>query len=345
MSRKDNLHRNMQNFKAPSTSTSKKKSMAFSFGDPESVLATNITDYLGVFKDNNDVYYTPPVSLVGLAKLESVNAHHGSALAIKKNSIIRFYEDNDIFPLEEMEKAAIEYGMFGQFYLQAYTNRLGKLLRLTTLPGLNMRRMIAPNTYCMIKPDRTYTAFKKGEVVHCKRYCVRQQIYGVPDYMGGIQSALLNESATLFRRRYYENGSHSGFVFYCGAALEDEDAKTLQHKIQESKGVGNFKNLFVNLPGGKKDDVQILPVGDIATKDEFERIKNISRNDVISMHRIQPALAGIMPENTVGFGDIEKIMRVDYENEVVPRQLPFKCLNKLFTGNPIQFKEPGFISP
>jgi capsid portal protein len=64
-------------------------------------------------------------------------------------------------------------------------------------------------------------------------------------------------------------------------------------------------------------------VGDIATKDEFERIKNITRNDVIAAWRMNPALAGVMPENAAGFGDIEKIDRVYTNNEIKP-------INKLF---------------
>lgn len=72
----------------------------------------------------------------------------------------------------------------------------------------------------------------------------------------------------------------------------------------------------------KDKAIQIIPVGDIATKDEFERIKNITRNDVIAASRMNPALAGCMPENAVGFGDVEKIDRVYMNNEIRPvRQL------------------------
>ena len=41
-----------------------------------------------------------------------------------------------------------------------------------------------------------------------------QQVYGSPDYVGGIQSALLNSDATVFRRRYFSNGAHMGFILY-----------------------------------------------------------------------------------------------------------------------------------
>ncbi|SEP34652.1 hypothetical protein SAMN02787149_106275 [Pseudomonas sp. Snoq117.2] len=34
------------------------------------------------------------------------------------------------------------------------------------------------------------------------------------EWLAAMQSALLNESTTLFRRKYCSNGSHAGFIFY-----------------------------------------------------------------------------------------------------------------------------------
>lgn len=114
-----------------------------------------------------------------------------------------------------------------------------------------------------------------------------------------------------------------GFIFYTNDPnLSEADEERMQAQIGASKGVGNFRSLFVNIPGGGDKAIQIIPVGDIATKDEFERIKNITRNDVIAAWRMNPALAGCMPENAAGFGDVEKIDRVYMNNEIRPiRQL------------------------
>ena len=64
--------------------------------------------------------------------------------------------------------------------------------------------------------------------------------------------------------------------------------------------------------------MQIVPVGDFSTKDELERIKSISRDDIIAAHRIPPAIASIIPQNMTGFGDITKIDAVYFRNEVMP---------------------------
>lgn len=50
---------------------------------------------------------------------------------------------------------------------------------------------------------------------------ITHQIYGLPEYLAALKSAWLNKAATLFRRKYYLNGSHAGFVMYAKDALQD----------------------------------------------------------------------------------------------------------------------------
>ena len=76
--------------------------------------------------------------------------------------------------------------------------------------------------------------------------------------------------------------------------------------------------LLSSLPGVAVTSVKIDGVGDFSTKDELERIKNISRDDIIAAHRIPPAMASIIPTNTAGFGDITKVDAVYFRNEIVP---------------------------
>src|SRR3546814_15867897 len=66
---------------------------------------------------------------------------------------------------------------------------------------------------------------------------------------------------------------------------------------------------------------------DVCSSDLLEKVKNITRNDVIAAWRMNPALAGIIPENNGGFGDIEKIDRVYTSNEIRPICQLFNQLN------------------
>ena len=146
-----------------------------------------------------------------------------------------------------------------------------------------------------------------------------QQVYGCPDYLGAIQSALLNNDATLFRRKYYINGAHMGFILYSTDPNMDVDTeKELKKKIQESKGIGNFQSLFVNIPDGKEKGLQIIPVGNFESKDEFLNVKNVSAQDVLVAHRFPAGLAGIIPTNTAGLGDPLKYDLSYFRNETKP---------------------------
>ncbi|MFZ3404686.1 hypothetical protein LCG94_15395 [Aeromonas salmonicida] len=50
--------------------------------------------------------------------------------------------------------------------------------------------------------------------------------------------------------------------------------------------------MFINIPDGKTDSIKLIPVGDVATKDEFAAIKGITAQDVLTCRRFPAVLAG-----------------------------------------------------
>ncbi|EOU9560459.1 phage portal protein [Cronobacter dublinensis] len=170
--------------------------------------------------------------------------------------------------------------------------------------------------------------FTRGNIFHLMEPDINQEIYGLPGYLSAIPSTLLNESATLFRRKYYINGSHAGFIMYMtDAAQNQEDVNNIRKAMKSAKGPGNFRNLFMYSPNGKKDGIQIIPLSEVAAKDEFLNIKNVSRDDMMAEHRVPPQMMGIMPSNVGGFGDVEKASRVFVRNELMPLQKRLQELN------------------
>lgn len=126
-----------------------------------------------------------------------------------------------------------------------------------------------------------------------------------------MQSALLNESATLFRRKYYNNGSHAGFILYLTDSQPGGgDVDNLREALRQSRGPGNFRNLFVHSPGGSKDGLKLIPVSEVAAKDEFTGIKSVTRDDMLASLRTPPQLLGIVPQNSGGFGSIREAAMV-----------------------------------
>lgn len=291
----------------------------FTFGDPEPALAGQMLDGLGVWLLDNGQYYQTPVPWRGLARLLRANAYHGPIVEFKTNMIMRGFIPSTAVSRWVMHAAATDYHVFANAYFQKIFNYYGEVIGLRHLPAINMRRMKEAEQYGMLTSTGQLLPFQPGEVLHLRNYDVSQEIYGMPYYLGAVQSMLLNEDATLFRRRYYRNGAHVGYIFYSASSGLDEDSRNkIKASIEGSKGLGNFRNMFLHIPNGREKDIQILPVGDFSTKDELERIKNISRDDIIAAHRIPPAMASIIPTNTGGFGDITKTDAVYARNEVQP---------------------------
>lgn len=95
-----------------------------------------------------------------------------------------------------MGRAALDFMVFGEAYFQRLRNIIGQVLELRHLPAINMRRKVGGG-FVMLLPNGQELHFAEDEVEHVMDYDVEQDVYGVPDYLGGLHSLLLNESATL----------------------------------------------------------------------------------------------------------------------------------------------------
>lgn len=115
--------------------------------------------------------------------------------------------------------------------------------------------------------------------------------------------------------------------------------EALHETMSNSKGLGNFKNLFFYAPNGKPDRIKIVPLSEVATKDDFFNIKKISAADLMDAHRIPYQLMGGKPENVESTGDVEKAAKVFVRNELTPLQERIKEVNDRLGIEVIRFKK------
>lgn len=305
------------------------KPLSFAFGDPEPLRSPRLIDLLGVFPAANGEYYIPPVDLWGLSQMRYANGQHGSCIVFRRNMAANAYRGGGLSQ-NDFAAVAMDLLTFGQAYLQIFRNHLGIPVRISHVPALNMRVMTEHRGYRMLRGD-VYgrdVDFPENEIFMIKEYDTSQQIYGVPDWLGGLQSALLNQEATMFRRKYFINGAHLGYILYTSATdIDEEYEEAFKKLIRDGKGGGNFKTAYVHLPGAGKDGIQIIPIGDISQKDEFLNIKNVSANDVREAHRVPPVLMGIVPTGTASLGDPIKVEKTYLKTEVKSFCKKFMALN------------------
>jgi PBSX family phage portal protein len=309
--------------------------LAFSFGDPTPVLdRREIMDYAECLDMGK--WYEPPISWEGLARSWRASVHHNSALAVKRNVLVSTFKPHPLLSRSAFEQLVQDFLVFGNLYCAPIKNRLGGLLELDPVPAKFVRRGTDLASYWWVPGWQQEREL--GELFHMRQHDINQEVNGLPEYLAALQSAWLNESATLFRRKYYLNGSHAGFILYLtDPAQKQEDVDTLRQALKESKGPGNFRNLFMYAPNGKKDGLQVIPISEVAAKDEFFSIKNVTRDDVLAAHRVPPQLMGIIPNNTGGFGDASTAAEVFYQNEIRPLQRRFEEINDKVGERVVEF--------
>jgi PBSX family phage portal protein len=314
----------------------KTQSEVFTFGDPMPVIDAN--DILGMTEAWwNGRWYEPPVDRSGLAKSYRANPHHSSAMQVKRNILVSCYQPHRYLSRQDFSSFALDYIVFGDSYLERIDNVMGKIMKLKTSPSKYTRR--TKDGFVFAQGWGSVHEFQAGSVFQLMEPDINQEMYGVPEYLAGLQSAWLNESATLFRRKYYLNGSHAGFVMYMtDTVAEEKDITNLRKALRDAKGPGNFRNLFMYAPNGKKDGIQIIPIAEVQAKDEFFNVKNVSRDDVLAAHRVPPQLMGVIPSNVGGFGDAEKAAKVFARNELEPLMERFKEVNEWLGEEVITFK-------
>lgn len=311
---------------------------AFTFGDPTPVMdRAEILDYAECWSTGR--WYEPPVSWAGLAKTFRAGTHHSSALYFKRNVLASTFIPHKLLTRAAFSRLALDFLTFGNGYLERRNNRLGGARELQPVPSRYMRRCKDLERFVQVHGWQETHEFAPGTVFHLMEPDISQEVYGLPEYLGALHSAWLNESATLFRRKYYENGSHAGFILYMTDAAQNEgDVTAIRQALKDSKGPGNFRNLFMYAPNGKKDGIQLIPVSEVAAKDEFFSIKNVTRDDMLAAHRVPPQLLGVVPSNTGGFGAADTAAEVFGRNEVEPLQARFLELNEWLGEEVVRFR-------
>ncbi|WP_269633136.1 phage portal protein [Pelomonas sp. BJYL3] len=301
---------------------------AFTFGEPTPVMdRRELLDYLECGLVGR--WYEPPVSWEGLAKSFRASTHHSSSIYFKRNVLVSTFKPHKLLSAEAFGALVLDFLTFGNGYLERPRSMTGRNLQLLHPLAKYVRRGAELDRYYFVRGWKDEHEFAVGSIFHMREADINQEVYGLPEYLSSLQAAWLNESATLFRRRYYNNGSHAGFILYISdPAQQQEDIDAIREALKNSKGPGNFRNLFLYSPNGKKDGVQLIPVSEVAAKDDFFNIKSVSRDDVLAAHRIPPQLLGIVPGNTGGFGAVLPAAQVFARNEIEPLQARFRAINE-----------------
>ncbi|MDX5553496.1 phage portal protein [Escherichia coli] len=309
---------------------------AFTFDGPYRLTGHDLLD--NMYCADNGRWYETPVDWYGLARAARQTSWHQSALYFKRNVLLGCYIPHPLLSRQDFSALALDWFVFGNAFLELRSNMLGEPLKLRHALAKYMRRGSDLESWWYVQDGKDAFEFRPGKVCHLMNPDINQEIYGMPEYLGALLSASLSHSADMFRKLYYDNGSHAGCIIYIGAAqVNRESMGSLKETLQGARGGGAFKNVLIHAPNGGKEGVQILPFQQITAKDEFMNVKAASRDDVLAAHRVPPQLMGAMPGEKSAFGDVEKAARVYAINELMPVMEAMKHINDWLGEEVIRF--------
>ena len=268
----------------------------------------------------NGQYWEPRFSLSWLDQLITSVPYLGSALAVKRNFLVRSckIKDTKILSRQTLYRYIEDVLSFGYGYLEPERNQRGKLLGLHHQMSMWTRRGDNEGEYWWV--DNLYNEPPQrfdGELWQYNNYDRRQEIYGIPDYVSALHSALLNQAATVFRVEYSESKGLVRFILHITADLEEDVMDSIEQKFKSTRGF-SIEDMLIHDPEGKPDGVKLIPImGDIS-KDDFLNVNKVSKGAICVATRVPQQLLAEMPETAGGFGSAVQAAQVFVEAEIAP---------------------------
>lgn len=157
--------------------------------------------------------------------------------------------------------------------------------------------------------------FKNGRsVLMFKDYESGFQRYGIPDYIAAAESGSIEIDYLIqkYNRTKFENGFMPSAIIEIDGAMSDGEAEELislaQDKLTGEGNNGKILFLVKDGAGGGGSNVQIL-------KDDkdgsFMEYQELTRNNIVTAHRWQPALSGIVSSGKMNNTGSE--IRISYD--------------------------------
>ena len=256
----------------------------FTFGDSEPLAdAKELLSYLLCTECGN--WYRPPVNFDTLANTFASSSYHSRPIYVKRNILTSTFIPHKYLTRQAFELIANDFLILSNCYLEKRSNMLKQTNELQPTLAKFTRRGVETGKYWYIDKYWEEHEFKKGSIWHMLAPDINQEIYGLPEYLAAINSVWLDNSATVFRQRYYKNGSHAGFILYLSNPSHNEkDIDELKKALQNSRRPGNFRKLLMYAPNGKPEGLKLIPLGEVDAKDNFADIKSVSQDDILTAH-------------------------------------------------------------
>lgn len=299
------------------------------WGDPESALEANRMELTERSQlAHNGEYYEPSLPFDGLARLRRINPHHAPLPEFVASWVVRYLKPHPMITRSTLKKMLIDYETTANGFLKVVCDGWKKPHHLEYQPTIITRKAADAVTFGYLKPEsREFIKYKQGEIIHHAQHETIQQIYGVPYWIGAMQSIMLGEDVRIFPRLFFNNGGSTGDLVITSGLFSGEQ-KGVEDTLEKTKGSGRFKRMLFQFARGKIDEmIKVIPYSTGSDKIDFSKLANLSSDDVLDAWGIRAELVGMTPDTPGGSGDLDKLKQMWHEGGIIPRQ---QALQDLF---------------
>ncbi len=218
-----------------------------------------------------------------------------------------------------MQAVVRDYWTLGNAYIRLHRGAGGQVLGLSALPARLVRYAPRRKRNVLLHHTHAIQPLPAGSVIHIREETPESPWYGVPAHWSVIAPVLLNHAVTQQRRRYYNNGAHTGMLLAITGTDEfnKDNLAELRKELNKNVGVGNYRTGVLTFaePNAKLEVVQAAA----GAKDDFAAVKETTRADILNAHRIPPEILSVLPNNRgVPSGDLDKKARLFQQTVIGP---------------------------
>ena len=226
--------------------------------------------------------------------------------------------------IETLTNFMVDFGLFGDAYLEAAPNNKGEIAELYHLKTIKTRLKIDDTSKSeknrslrrlavqvsnvkqvkffpyseKYKKDRPEEEGKKANYYYrLSAYTPKESVYGAPEYISALISMSLMRSGQSYNLHFLDNYGMPAFaVIVNNGELSEPAFKRLQSFLKtEYKGVENAGKGIVLETGDIGENVKIeIQELSKAPKDAFFKVLKLdARDDIISAHRVPPRLVAV----------------------------------------------------
>lgn len=269
----------------------------------------------------NDTYtdniIEPFISFDKLLELSYANVYHKRALNLKATVLSTIYETNlhEFLPKNINETEFLKGFIYNlELFGNASLEKAGNMLYL--LPTQEFRL------------DKNFKIYQKSshkviplDGFYLKYHSSKSRYYGEPDYLGAINSILLNAKADLYNNSFFDNGAKPDMaIIFENSEPSKEQINAFKEFFSSNyKGVSNaHKALLVFGNNGISDSNAKIRFERLGGVDDlsFEKLKAVVRDEIVAAHGVPPRLVGVVQSAGLG-GSGELMGQLHQFNELV----------------------------